>query len=76
MIRRAVVDDFVGIVFLIGAIRAAHLLVVTRSESSRITEPHKFPLRRAASEKQNGDKRGEALVYEGVFKFTHTLPAA
>jgi hypothetical protein len=52
------------------------LLVGTRSESSRITEPHKFPLRRAASEKQNGDKRGEALVYEGVFKFTHTLPAA
>ena len=66
MIRRAVVDDFVGIVF---AIRAAHLLVGTRSESSRVAKAHKLPLRRAGGEEECGEKRQQALVREGMFHF-------
>ena len=70
MIRRAVIDDFVGIVFLIGAARAAPRAVARAGmESPRIAEPHKFPLRRTRSEEECDEEREEALVQEGVFHF-------
>ena len=72
MIRRAVVDEFVGIIL---AIRPAEIPLRSRlrprAKCARIAEPHKFPLRRTASEEQNGEEREEALVHEGVFHFIH-----
>ena len=51
MVRRAVVDDFVGIIFLIGAVRAApRAMARAGMESSRVAEAHKFPLRCAGGE--------------------------
>ena len=70
MIRRTVVDEFVGIIL---AIRSAEIplrpRLRPRAKWARIAKPHKFPLRRTASEEQNGEKRKEALVHEGVFHF-------
>lgn len=58
MIRRAVVDDFVGIVFLIGAAGVTRRARPRpRMECPGIAEPHEFPLRRAAGEKQQGEER-------------------
>ncbi len=68
MIWRTVVDDFVGIVFLIGAARAAPgAMARAGMESSRVAEPHKLPLRRTGGEEECGEEREEALVPEGVF---------
>ena len=70
MIRRAVIDDFVGIIFLIGAARATPRAVARAGmESSRVAEPHKLPLWSAGGEEQCDDEREEALVQEGVFHF-------
>lgn len=70
MVRRAVIDDFVGIVFLNGAVRAGpRAMERARMESSRVAEPHKLSLRRAGGEEQCDDEREEALVQEGVFHF-------
>lgn len=70
MIRRAVVDDFVGIIFPIGAVRAASRAVARAGmESSRVAEPHKLPLRRTRSEEECGEEREEGLVHEGGFHF-------
>lgn len=70
MIRRAVVDDFVGIIFLIGAARATpRAMARAGMESSRVAKPHKFPLRRAGGEEECGKDREKALVQEGVFHF-------
>ena len=65
MIWRTVVDDFVGIVFLIGAAPGA----VARAgmESASVAEPHELALRRAGGDEQNCKKREEALVQEGGF---------
>ena len=63
MIRRAVIDDFVGIVFLIGAVRAApRAMARAGMESSRVAKPHKFPLWRAGGEEECGEEREEGLV--------------
>lgn len=70
MVRRAVVDEFVGIVFLIGAARATPgAMARAGMESSRVAEPHKLPLRRAGCEKECGEEREEGLVHEGGFHF-------
>ena len=70
MIRCAVVDDFVGIVFLIRAIRATpRAMARAGMESSRVAETHELALRRAGDEEECGKKREEGLVQEGVFHF-------
>ena len=70
MIRCAVVDDFVGIIFLIGAVGAApRAMARAGMESSRVAEAHELALRRTRSEEDCGKKREEALVQEGVFHF-------
>ena len=65
MVRRTVVDDFVGIVFLIGAAPGA--MARAGMVSSRVAEPHKLPLWSAGGEEECGEKREEALVPEGFF---------
>ncbi len=63
MVRRTVVDDFVGIIFLIGAVRAApRAMARAGMESSRVAKAHKFPLRRAGGEEECGEEREEGLV--------------
>ena len=65
MIWRAVVDDFVGIVFLIGA--APRAMARAGMESSRVAKAHELALRCAGGDEQNGKKRKEALVQEEGF---------
>jgi hypothetical protein len=36
-------------------------------ESSRVAEPHKFPLWSAGGEEECGEEREAALIQEGVF---------
>ena len=70
MIRRAMIDDFVGIIFLIGAVRAApRAMARAGMESSRVAKAHKLSLRRAGDEEECGKKREEVLVQDGVFHF-------
>ena len=70
MIRRAVIDDFVGIVFLIGAVRAApRAMARAGMESASISETHELALRRTRSEEECDEEREEALVQEGAFHF-------
>ncbi len=70
MIRRAMIDDFVGIIFLIGAVRAApRAMARAGMESASIAETHELALRRAGDEEECGKKREEGLVQEGVFHF-------
>ena len=58
MIRRAVVDDFVGIVFLIRVAGAApRAMARAGMECPGIAELHEFALRSAGGEKQQGEKR-------------------
>ena len=38
-------------------------------ESSRVAEPHKFPLWSAGGEEECGEEREEGLVQKGAFHF-------
>ena len=74
MIWCAVVDEFVGIVFLFGlAGLARRARSRPRTECPGISEPHKFPLWRTGSDEQNGKNRKKAFFQDGVFNSVEWL---